>query len=106
MHLKPISRKLRGELYGRSGNRGGGRDDRDRNEVDLKVCIQELVIKSIEMLYSRMRLIRREGEEEVEAGKESVEEVVIEVEKREEIEVIETGAEDIDIEEYSICLPN
>ena len=26
MHLKPISRKLRHELYGRSGNRGGGAD--------------------------------------------------------------------------------
>ena len=42
MHLKPISRKLRGELYGRSGGRGGGAPggadrDRGRNEIDLKV---------------------------------------------------------------------
>jgi len=41
MHLKPISRKLRGELYGRSGGRGGGAPggadrDRGRNEIDLK----------------------------------------------------------------------
>lgn len=37
MHLKPISRKLRGELYGRNGNRGGGRDDRERErQPDLK----------------------------------------------------------------------
>ena len=33
MHLKPISRKLRGELYGRQGKR----DDRVRNAPDLKV---------------------------------------------------------------------
>ena len=34
MHLKPISRKLRGELYGRNSRR----DDRDRgNQPDLKV---------------------------------------------------------------------
>lgn len=40
MHLKPISRKLRGELYGRNGNRGGGRDDRERErQPDLKVGI-------------------------------------------------------------------
>merc|ERR1712062_921444 len=32
MHLKPISRKLRGELYGRQGKR----DDRVRNAPDLK----------------------------------------------------------------------
>ena len=37
MHLKPISRKLRGELYGRHGNKGGGRDDRERErQPDLK----------------------------------------------------------------------
>ena len=36
MHLKPISRKLRGELYGRQGRR----DDRARNEMDLKVSYQ------------------------------------------------------------------
>jgi len=32
MHLKPISRKLRGELYGRNSRR----DDRPKNDVDLK----------------------------------------------------------------------
>ena len=39
MHLKPISRKLRGELYGRQGKR----DDRARNTVDLKVTKSEAV---------------------------------------------------------------
>ena len=36
MHLKPISKKLRGELYGR-----GRREERSRNEVDLKVEIDQ-----------------------------------------------------------------
>lgn len=34
MHLKPISKKLRGELYGRGG--GNRREERSRNEPDLK----------------------------------------------------------------------
>jgi len=41
MHLKPISRKLRGELYGRSGKRGGGTEmgpihSRGEGQMDLK----------------------------------------------------------------------
>ena len=39
MHLKPISRKLRGELYGRQGKR----DDRVRNAPDLKVTGSQIV---------------------------------------------------------------
>ena len=35
MHLKPISRKLRHELYGRT--RGGGGDRERHSQVDLKV---------------------------------------------------------------------
>ena len=42
MHLKPISRKLRGELYGRQGKR----EDRVRNEVDLKVRTRRIVNNS------------------------------------------------------------
>ena len=53
-----------------------------------------------------MRSTKKGEGEEVAAETESVGGVVIEVERREEIEAIETEVEDIDIEEYSICLPN
>ena len=58
MHLKPISRKLRGELYGRNGNRGGGRDDRDRErQPDLKVgfnVIQSRESTSLTRIYVKL----------------------------------------------------
>ena len=58
MHLKPISRKLRGELYGRNGNRGGGRDDRDRErQPDLKVgfnVIQSRKSTSLTRIYVKL----------------------------------------------------
>ena len=48
-----------------------------------------------------MRSTKKGEGEEVAAETESVAGVVIEVERREEIEAIETEVEDIDIEEYS-----